>query len=69
MSEAEVMARAFLPEILMAPDVAVALRVEEVEALRMLEAGEVGKTFKVGQKLAVLRSTFIQALKRRGAGR
>ena len=66
MSELEILRRAVLPEILLPADVAVTLQVEEPEARRMLEAGDLGKTFRVGGSLGVLRSVFLAALKRRG---
>jgi predicted DNA-binding protein (UPF0251 family) len=68
MSDVEVLKRAFLPEVLLPADVSVALRVDELEAVRMLQAGELGRTFRVGGTIGVLRSVFLAALKRRGSG-
>ena len=67
-SAMEILRRACMPEVLLPADVAVTLQVEEPEARRMLQAGELGTTFRVGGTLGVLRSVFMAVLKRRGKG-
>lgn len=59
--------RATLPELLFAPDVAVALGVTEDSADAALREGSLGRYLLVDRRPAILRSEFIQRLAERAS--
>ncbi len=66
MSEHEdAVTRAALPEVMFVSDVAVALRVGEDTARRIVLRGECGAYLRLGGRIAVLRETFLDTLQQR----
>ena len=60
--------RAALPQILLVPDIGLALQLSNHGARRAILRGECGPYFRVGRRLAVLRESFLAALTSRQEG-
>ena len=54
--------RAALPEVLFAPDIALALGIPEADAERCVAEGRLGPSFLIGGRPAVLRDSFLKHL-------
>jgi len=63
------LARAVLPEILFADDLALALKIDEERAAADLAAGLLGPTIMVHGRMAVLRPHFLETLSLHAASR
>lgn len=57
--------RAALPEVMFVPDIALALRCGPSTARTALRAGACGPTIRLGRRIAVLRESFLDALRDR----
>ncbi len=57
--------RAFLPELLLVEDVAIALQLGASAARKSIVRGECGPYLHVGRRLAVRRESFLESLRRR----
>jgi hypothetical protein len=61
--------RAALPEVLLAEDVALALGITPSAARRTIRSGAIGNWNRIGRRLCVPRTSFLDAVSRRHAPR
>lgn len=57
--------RAALPEVMLIPDIALALQLTPQSTRLAVQRGDCGPFFRVGRRLAVLRESFLAALAQR----
>ena len=57
--------RACLPELLLVPDVALALSLSHSAARRVILRGDCGPSLRFGRRIAILRESFLTALETR----